>query len=72
MDEVLPDTTGGSQPLGTEEDVERRESDMEVTNSEGSEQSATCSVLSDASEESSSLEEEELDMEFKYLLMNEG
>ena len=37
---------------------------MEVTDSEGSEPSVTCSVLSDASEESS-LSEEELDMEFE-------
>lgn len=54
-----------------QEDVEKQESDMEVVGSEDNEQSATNSVLSDMSDESSSLEEE-VDMEFEYLLMNEG
>lgn len=44
---------------------------MEVVGSEDNEQSATNSVLSDMSDESSSLEEE-VDVEFEYLLMNEG
>ena len=68
---VLPDATGRSQPLETKEDVEKQESDMEILGSEENEQSATNSVLSDVSDESSS-SEEEVDMEFEYLLMNES
>ena len=60
---VLPDAWCRSQPLETGEDVEQ-EGDMEVIDSEGNEQSATGSVPSDASAESS-LSEEEVDIEFE-------
>ena len=62
---VLPDAWCRSQPLETGEDVEQQESDMEVIDSEGNEQSATGSVPSDASAESSL--SEEVDIEFEML-----
>ena len=61
---VLPVAWCRSQPLETGEEVEQQESDMEVIDSEGNEQSATGSVPSDASAESS-LSEEEVDIEFE-------